>query len=49
MTMRKLLLEFTLACLTTSGTRAANAPVANRGPLQPNAFNPLPLGSVMPK
>src|SRR5215472_14057634 len=32
----------------TAITQGAGTPVANRSPLQPNAFNALPLGSVMP-
>ena len=43
MRMRYLLPMLVLAA------HAANPPVPNRSPLQPNAFNTLPLGSVMPK
>src|ERR1035441_805273 len=49
MNMRSLLPMLVLAAVATRGAQAANAPVANRSPLEPNAFNALPLGSVMPK
>src|ERR1039458_4495230 len=49
MNMRSLLPMLVLAAVATPGAQAASAQVANRGPLQPNAFNALPLGSSMPK
>ena len=41
-----MIIPFLLSFLAAN---ASAAPVANRAPLQPNAFNQLPLGSVMPK
>src|ERR1035437_5676146 len=38
-----------MAAMAAPGAPAASAPVANRSPLQANAFNALPLTSVMPK
>src|ERR1035437_2387843 len=49
MNMRSLLPMLVLAAVATPGVQAASAPVANRSPLQLNAFSALPLGSVMPK
>src|ERR1019366_6528914 len=49
MNMRSLLPMLALAAVATPGAHTAGAPVANGSPLQPNAFNALPLGSRMPK
>ena len=49
MCIRYLLSILALAATVIPDTHAASAPVANRSPLQANAFNALPLGSVTPK
>ena len=47
MSMRCLVSMVAFSAFAAQG--ANNAATPNRAPLQPNAFNPLPLGSVMPK
>ena len=49
MSIRFLLSILAMVVTVIPGTHAAGTPVANRAPLQANAFNSLPLGSVMPK
>jgi len=44
-----LLIAFSIACYAASSEASRGAVVPNRAPLQPNAFNPLPLGAVQPE